>query len=306
MKKSKISKLKHTSVGDVIFVICNTLFMICVVVVTLYPMLNTLAVSFNDGIDTVRGGIYLKPRVFTWANYQSIFSKGNIITAFTVSVSRTVISALLNVVFTSMVAYTLTRKEYVFRRLITVVYVLTMYFNAGLIPGYMLIKELHLLNTFTVYILPGLVSAFDLIVIRTFMKTIPESLVESASIDGAGDFRIFWSIMFPLSAPVLATIALFCAVNAWNSWFDTFLYNSSSQNLTTLQYEMMKLLSSTMNQSATNAAAMAAKGDAATGLQTPVSTRAAITIVASVPILVVYPFLQKYFVKGMTLGGVKE
>ncbi len=302
MKKRK----KPTDIENIIFTTVNTIFMICLLVVTLYPILNTLAVSFNDGIDTVRGGIYLKPRVFTWANYKSIFSKGNMLTAFFISASRTVIAAVLNVVFTAMVAYTLTRKDYIFRKFITIVYVLTMYFNAGMIPTYMLIKDLHLLNTFTVYILPGLVSAFDLIVIRTFMRTIPESLVESAQIDGAGDVRIFWSIMFPLSAPVLATIALFCAVGAWNSWFDTFLYNGSSKNLTTLQYEMMKLLSATMNQSGTNAASMAARGENATGLQTPVSTRAAITIVASVPILCVYPFLQKYFVQGMTIGGVKE
>ncbi|MGN0180956.1 MAG: carbohydrate ABC transporter permease [Candidatus Ornithomonoglobus sp.] len=280
--------------------------MVLLMVATLYPILNTLAVSFNDGLDTVRGGIYLKPRVFTLANYVSIFKKGNMLTAFTVSVSRTVIMAVLDVFCTAMVAYTLTRKNYIFKGFITMVYVLTMYFNAGLIPGYMLNKQLHLLNTFAVYILPGLVSAFNLIVVRTFMKTIPESLVESAAIDGAGDFRTFWSVMLPLSAPVLATIALFSAVGAWNSWFDTFLYNGSSKNLTTLQYEMMKLLSATMNQSSTNASAMAAKGEGASGLQTPVSTRAAITIVAAVPILCVYPFLQKYFVQGMTLGSVKE
>lgn len=301
-----MKKRKPIDIENIIFTTVNMVFMISLVLVTLYPMLNTLAVSLNDGIDTVRGGIYLKPRVFTWANYKSIFSKGNMATAFFISASRTVIAAVLNVTFTAMVAYTLTRKDYMFKKFITIVYVLTMYFNAGLIPTYMQIKDLHLLNTFAVYILPGLVSAFDLIVVRTFMKTIPESLVESAQIDGACDFRIFWSIMFPLSAPVLATIALFCAVGAWNSWFDTFLYNGSSKNLTTLQYEMMKLLSATMNQAGTNSAAMAARGEGATGLQTPVSTRAAITIVASVPILCVYPFLQKYFVQGMTLGGVKE
>lgn len=291
---------------NVLFTTFLTVFMIMLLIATLYPILNTLAVSFNDGLDTVRGGIYLKPRVFTWANYQSIFRKGNIFTAFTVSVSRTVIMAVLDTFFTAMVAYTLTRKDYVLRGVITTVYVLTMYFNAGLIPNYMLTKQLHLLNTFAVYILPGLVSAFNLIVVRTFMKTIPESLVESAAIDGAGDFRTFISVMLPLSAPVLATIALFSAVGAWNSWFDTFLYNGSSKNLTTLQYEMMKLLSATMNQGSTNAAAMAARGEAASGMQTPVSTRAAITIVAAVPILCVYPFLQRYFVQGMTLGSVKE
>ncbi|MNJ39828.1 L-arabinose transport system permease protein AraQ [compost metagenome] len=150
-----------------------------------------------------------------------------------------------------------------------------------------------------------MVSAFNLIVIRTYIYTIPESLIESARIDGAGDFKIFWRIMLPLCKPVLATIALFVAVGAWNSWFDAFLYTSSKQELSTLQFELMKLLSSSMNANS-NPSVANGVGMEHVSQVTPISIRAAVTIVASVPILMVYPFMQKYFVVGLNVGSVKE
>ncbi len=299
-----LSKLKKQSPADIAFNIFLAIFMILLVIITLYPIVNTIAISFNDGTDTLRGGIYLWPRVPTLYNYETIFKTTNLDQAFLVSVARTVIASVLNVFFTSMVAYTLTKRDYVFGKAITLIYVLTMYINAGLIPGYLLNKALGLTNNFWVYIIPGLVSAFDLIIVRTYMKSIPGSLMESAEIDGAGEFTIFIKIMLPLTAPVLATIALFCAVNQWNSWFDTFIYNGSNKNLTTLQYELMKALSTAMNQSGSTQ--HVANTEAAANQVTPVSIRAAITMVAAVPILCVYPFLQKYFVQGMTLGSVKE
>jgi putative aldouronate transport system permease protein len=207
-----------------------------------------------------------------------------------------------------MLAYTLSRREYVFRKPITLIFILTMYFNAGLIPGYFLMKDLNLINSFWVYVIPSMISAFNMIVIRTYIGSIPESLVESARIDGAGDFKIFIRIIFPLCKPVLATIALFVAVGAWNSWFDAFIYTSSRQELSTLQYELMKLLSSSMNANSNPAVAAGAgmTKDSAVNMVTPISIRAAVTVVASVPILLVYPFLQKYFVVGLNVGSVKE
>ncbi|WP_277472193.1 MULTISPECIES: carbohydrate ABC transporter permease [unclassified Paenibacillus] len=292
----------------VLFTTFNTLFMICLVVVTLYPFLNTIAVSFNAGNDTIRGGIYLWPREWTVQNYKAIFASGTIYDAFLVSVARTVLSTILNIFLTTMLAYTLSRREYVFRQPITVIFVLTMYFSAGLIPSYFLIKDLNLINSFWVYIFPSMISAFNMIVIRTYIGTIPESLMESARIDGAGDFKIFMRVVFPLCKPVLATIALFVAVGAWNSWFDAFIYTSSRQHLSTLQYELMKLLSSTMNSNSNPnvAAGVGMDQNSARALVTPLSIRAAITVVASVPILLVYPFMQKYFVVGLNVGSVKE
>ena len=293
------------TIEPILFNTFNIIFMIMLVTVTLYPFLNTIVVSFNAGNDTIRGGLYLWPRDFTLQNYKAVFASGTIYSAFLVSVARTVLSTVLNIFLTSMLAYTLSRRDYVFRKLITTIFVLTMYFNAGLIPGYFLIKDLHLINSFWVYVLPSLISAFNLIVIRTYIYTIPEALIESAKIDGAGEFKIFWKVIFPLCTPVLATIALFVAVGAWNTWFDAFLYTSSRQELSTLQYELMKLLSSSMNANSNPSVANGVGMENATQV-TPLSIRAAVTIVASVPILVVYPFMQKYFVVGLNVGSVKE
>ncbi|MEF2966784.1 carbohydrate ABC transporter permease [Paenibacillus sp. M1] len=290
----------------ILFNTFNTLFMIGLVIVTLYPFLNTIVVSLNAGNDTIRGGIYLWPREFTWQNYKAVFASGTIYDAFWISVARTVLSTLLNLGLTTMLAYTLSRREYVFRKPITLIFILTMYFNAGLIPGYFLMKDLHLLNTFWVYVIPSMISAFNMIVIRTYIGTIPESLVESARIDGAGDFKIFIRIIFPLCKPVLATIALFVAVGAWNSWFDAFIYTSSHQELSTLQYELMKLLSSSMNANGNPAVSNGVGMTQGSSMVTPISIRAAVTVVASVPILLVYPFMQKYFVVGLNVGSVKE
>ncbi|SFE01973.1 putative aldouronate transport system permease protein [Paenibacillus catalpae] len=289
-----------------VFNTVNAIIMIMLAVVTLYPFLNTLAVSFNAGLDTIRGGIYIWPRMWTLQNYKAVFITGTVFNAFYISVARTILATVLSLFLTTMLAYTVSRKEYAFRKPITIMIVMTMYFNAGLIPYYFLIKDLHLLNNFLVYIVPGLVSAFNMIVIRTYIGTLSESLIESAKVDGAGDFRIFMQVILPLCQPVLATVALFVAVGQWNSWFDTFLFTSSKQELSTLQYELMKLLSSAMNSNSNPALQNGADPNAAKAMVTPLSIRAAITIVASVPILIVYPFLQKYFVVGMQLGSVKE
>ena len=293
---------------NVLFTTINTTGLILLSIAMLYPIFNTLAVSFNEGIDTVRGGIYLWPRIFSLQNYRVVFKMDTIYSAFFISVIKTVVIVITNLFFTAMLAYTLSRKEYIFNKPITVIFVLTMYFNAGLIPNYMLIRNLHMINTFAVYWIPNIISAFNFIVIRTYIRTIPESLVESAKMDGAREFRIFMQIIMPLCIPTLATIALFVAVGSWNSWFDTFLYNSGKQELSTLQYELQKLLASSMNvgSSTQGGGANAAAQAGASNVTTPQSIRAAITIVTAVPILVVYPFLQRFFVSGLTIGGVKE
>lgn len=301
----KIGRKKH-SIADVAFHTFNFVVMSFLIITTLYPFLNTLAVSFNDGMDAVRGGIRLWPRVFTLQNYKAVFVGGTIFNAFLVSVARTILSAAINVFLTAMLAYCLSRKEYVLNKFITIVFVLTMYFSAGLIPQYLLIKELGLLNSFWVYIIPGMISAFNVIVVRTYIQTIPESLIESAKIDGAGDFKIFIRIIFPLAKPALAVVGMFTIIYQWNSWFDTYLYASSRQELSTLQYELQKLLASSFSQSAAQQASSSTAGQMASSMVTTVSLQAAVTIVAMVPILSVYPLLQRYFIAGLNVGGVKE
>lgn len=289
---------------DIVFPAVNGLFLCLLMFITLYPVLNTVAISFNDGIDAVRGGIGIWPRVFSVEAYRSLLTDEQIYNAFFISVARTVITTILNVVLTSMLAFTLSRKEYVLRKFITLVMVLTMYVNAGLIPNYLLIsKTLKLGKTFWVYIIPTMFSCFNMIVIRTYISGLPEALAESARIDGANDLRIFWQIIFPLCTPVLATVALFVAVGSWNQWFDTQLYNGSKKHLYTLQYLLkMKLATSMQSMNAANTSTDAL---ANASKSTPVTIRCAITVVSALPIMVVYPFLQRYFVTGMVLGGVK-
>ncbi|MBQ6383114.1 MAG: carbohydrate ABC transporter permease [Clostridia bacterium] len=287
-----------------VFDMINVLIMLFVIVVMLYPFLNTVAISFNDAQDTLRGGIGLWPRVFSAYSYEMVFKSRLMLTAAFNSVARTLLATVLSVFFASLVGYVLSRPELVGRKFITAYFLVTMYVSAGLIPNYFLIKSLGLLNNFMVYILPGMISVFNVIVIKAFMQSLPESLTEAAIVDGAGHFRCYWNVVLPCCKPVLATVALWCAVGAWNSWFDTFLYAPNADHMTTLQYEMMKLLSSSM-QTGRDTSSVFGNNSEQANIITPVSIRSAVTIVASVPILVVYPFLQKYFVKGVMLGAVK-
>jgi putative aldouronate transport system permease protein len=293
------------SPGDLAFEIFNYTFMILLMVVTLYPFWNTLAVSFNDATDSLRGGIYLWPRKWTLENYKFVFEEGTIANATMISALRTVIGTVLTVFCSAMVAYTISRPEYVLRKFVTIAFILTMYINGGLIPTFLLMRDLGLIGSFWVYIWPGLIGVFNLIIIRSFIENLPDNILESAKIDGAGDFRTFFHIVLPLCTPVLATVSLFTGVWQWNSWFDVFLYNSSYEHLSTLQYELQKILQFS-NASTRSVDFNAAAVQGGFIQVTPYSIRATMTIVASLPIIMVYPFLQKYFVKGMMVGGVKE
>lgn len=300
MKTSKTNRIKK-SPADITFTIANTIILTIFCVFTLYPILNTLAVSFNEAVDTLTGGIRLLPRKWTLENYKSVFNMDTLMQGAYISFLRTIIGTLSQTVVTAMLAYILSRKEFYFNKQVSILYVITMYINAGIIPTLLLFQNLNLTNSFWVYIIPGAVSAYNMIVIRTFMNGLSNSFVESAQVDGAGHMRIFWQIIFPLCKPVLATVALFIAVYQWNSWFDVMIYNAQRPDLTTLQYELMKLLSSVSQQSGDpNAMKHAAS------MVTPESVRAAATMITALPIVMVYPFLQRYFVSGLTIGGVKE
>jgi putative aldouronate transport system permease protein len=294
-------KIKSTT-SDKVFTVFNTIIMVLFVVITLYPVLNTLAVAFNDGTDALRGGIHIWPRMWTLNNFTTVLQKENLLTGAKISVLRTVLGTLFSLFLNAVLAFIISRKEFVFQRSLSLFWVITMYVNGGLIPVFLLYKALGLTNSFWVYVIPGAISCYNMLVIRTYMNnSIPNSLVESAQIDGAGYTTIFVKIISPLCKPVYATVALFCAVGQWNSWFDAMLYNRMSDKYTTLQYELMKLLSSVTNQG-TSAEAM----KNAAGAVTPTSVRAAATILTMLPIVCLYPFLQKYFVQGLTLGSVKE
>src|SRR5699024_1245021 len=204
-KKSKAQK----SVPDKIFVVLNTLFMIAFVVITLYPVLNTLAISLNDGTDALRGGIYLLPRKFTLKNYTTVLQKNNLLTGAYITVLRTIFGTVTALFANAILAFIVSRKRFLFKRSLSLFWVITMYVNGGMIPVFLLYKNLGLTNSFWVYVIPGMVSAFNMLVIRTYMAGIPDSLEESAQLDGAGYMTIFLKIISPLCKPVYATVALF-------------------------------------------------------------------------------------------------
>ena len=289
------------SLEDRIISVLIAIFMIVFITVTLYPVINTVAISFNDGIDAVRGGIYLWPRKFTMKNYTTVLAMQNLVTGAKITVARTVIGTFTALFANALLAYVVSRKRFLFKAQLSFFWVITMYVNGGMIPIFMLYKNLHLTGSFWVYIVPGMIGAWNMLVLRTYMLGLPDSLEESAQLDGAGYLTIFWKIISPLCKPVYATVALFVAVGQWNSWFDAMLYNRMSDNLTTLQYELMKLLSSVTNQSGS---VETAKNS--TAAITPITIRSAATVVTMLPIICLYPFLQRYFVTGLTIGGVKE
>ena len=297
--KKKISM----SGWDWAFVICNTIFLVLFCVVTLYPVLNTLAYSFNDGLDAVKGNIHLLPRKFSTNAYSVVFNKQGMQQGAIVTVARTALGSFLALGANALLSFVVSRKRFLFRSGLSLFWVITMYANGGMIPGLILLKNLHLTNTFWVYIIPGMVSAFNILVLRTYMESLPDSYEESAQLDGAGYMTIFTRIISPLCKPVYATIFLFVAVGHWNSWFDAMLYNRNRPEYTTLQYELQKLLSSVMQ----NQGSAQSGGKTAQSAQvTPITVRSAATIATMLPIICLYPFLQRYFVTGLTIGGVKE
>jgi len=295
----------HTSISEKAFTALLYTFFVVSIFITVYPFWNLAVYSFNNPLDSIRGELYFWPRIFTTVSYTTIFNENpSMVTATINSVLRTVIGTIVNVVCCTLLGYILSCREFIWRNFLNKYLVFTMYVTAGLIPTFILYKDLHLLNTFAVYIVPNLLSAYYVIIIRTYMQELPQSLTEAAKIDGARHMQIFVKIIIPLSMPVIATIALFIAVWQWSAWQDTNFFASSNIKLTTLQYEMKKVLVSVSNLTDAQIKDLVGK-DGATKA-TSQSLQAAMTIIATVPILIVYPFLQKYFVNGVTIGAVKE
>lgn len=281
----------------------NVMFFLLVGFVTLYPFWNIAVLSFNDPLDSIRGGVYFWPRKFSLLSYQAVF-QGNqdLLQSFITSVSRTIIGTMASVFSITLMAFILSRRDFVARKLFTRVFLLTMYLNAGLIPTYILYRDLNLLNRFPVYILPTLISGFYLLIMKSFMQDIPDSIQEAAIIDGTTDFQLFYRIVVPMCIPVIATIGLYVAVWQWGSWQDTYFFAPRNARITTLQYEMVKIVRNNAQMTSQQVQDMASRGV----ITTPQSIQNAIIVIATVPILFVYPFLQRYFVQGLTLGAVKE
>jgi putative aldouronate transport system permease protein len=276
---------------------------------TLYPFWNSLVISFNVGSDTSLGGITFWPRKFTLENYSLVFGDGRISQAFMVSALRTVSGTLLSVLFTAVFAYGLSKRELIGRKYYMIFCIITMYFSGGLIPSFLLIRGMGMMDTFWVMIIPGLISVYNMIIFRTFFLGLPAGLEESARMDGCNHFGVLFRIVLPISGPVIATLSLFTAVWHWNDWFSPTIYINDTR-LLPIQTLLKQILNSNivteqLLQSVGNNAAAQDRLAAAQSVTTR-SLSMATTMVATLPIIMVYPFLQKYFVKGVLIGSLKE
>lgn len=300
MKKgTKIKRNREDIVLDTVIIV----MMVLVIILTVYPFYYVVIQAFNDGIDASFGGIYFFPRKFSLENFQTLLADSGWGKAIWISVARTLIGTGLGLLATSAVAYAISFEHVMFRKTYYRLYIFTMYFSGGMIPFYILLKSIGMLNTFWVYVIPGMLNVYYMLILVNFFQTLPRSLYESAWLDGAGDLRVFFQIALPLSKASLATIALFYAVGQWNSWMDS-VYYVTKDELRPMSYLMMEII----NKSATASTVSDAQsmGYAASAVRsTTTSLQMAAMVLAVAPILAVYPFLQKYFVKGVMVGSVK-
>jgi putative aldouronate transport system permease protein len=271
-----------------------------------YPFWNAGVVSFNKGLDTMQGGITFWPRAFSFENYEVVFKDKRLIDGFIISILRTVIGTIGTILATSIFAYGLTKRELMGRKFYIIACIVTMYFSGGLIPSYLLIRELGLMNSFWVMVVPGLISVWNMIIFRAFFMGIPAGLEESAKIDGSSNWGNYFRIVLPLSGPVIATLSLFTAVYHWNDWFAPGIYISDI-NLLPIQTKLQQILNSNiMNEQMSKLDSSASSHLNQMRSVTTKSLSMATMMVATVPILFVYPFVQKYFVKGVLIGSLKE
>ena len=302
MKKAttaiRLTREDHVVNGVAIFI---GLF---VLLTTVYPIYYCLIYAFSDGNAALSYQIYLLPTHPTLANFKAVFEDSLLVNSFVISVLRTTLAVITGVSFTALTAYALTRRELKGRRIYSMVAMFTMYFSGGVIPTYLLYRSMGLVNSFWVYIIPSLLSVYNMLLIMAFFREIPESLIESAKLDGAGEFTILVRVVMPLSTPILATIGLFVGVGAWNDWY-TAAYFVNDQDLMPMSTILMRLVS------AADAAQKAREAASASGVgvhnagPTSVSIQYATLLISIFPVMCVYPFVQKYFVKGVMVGAIK-
>lgn len=297
--------MNKKSLSEKGFNVFNIIFMLALCFITLFPYVNVIALSLNDSMKAVTPGFIIIPKAFTLSNYTTLLQDAGIVRSIFVTIGRIVLAVPLTLLLTFLPAYGLTRKGLPFRKTLVFILFIPSYIANGLIPTYVLYSGLHLLNNPLVYILPGSFAFFNYILFRTYIMTIPDSLEESARIDGATDFKIMLWIFLPLCLPIMATIALFSIVHHWNDWTTTLYYITNSK-WNTLAFELKRVLLEQdrilklMQEAIKNGQIPKQMQSTSEGL------KYAEIILASLPIIAIYPFLQKYFIKGMLLGGVKE
>ena len=287
--------------GEQIFGVFNAVLMIVICLFTLYPFINTLALSFNDGMDANRGGIYLWPRVWTLRNYENTFKDATIINGYMVTIIRTVLGTITTLFCTGLLGYGLSKKYLLGRKLYLSLCIFCMIFNAGLIPTYMLYRDIRLLNNFLVYILPSAVNIWYMILMKTFFEQIPIDLEESAMLDGASALMIFFKIIIPISMPIIATISIFSAVAQWNAWFDAFIFMSRRLDLHPVQTYLYRVVTLSQMQAQTPGDVLLLER----ARLNVITIRATTVMVTTIPIVFIYAIFQKHFIKGVMIGALK-
>lgn len=292
-----VRKFKKMTAGEKAFILLNALFLALVAIIMAYPMLHVVFKSLtNYRIDPVTKQSF---NVFSFGAYEQVFENKSIFTSFFLTCGVVIVSTILHVFVTMLAAYPLSKKSLPGRSGMLIFVLITMLFSGGLIPYYILIRELGLRNNLLVYIIPGLVSGYNIIIAKNFLNSIPDSLEESAKIDGATDFRVLWSIVLPMSKPIISTIALWFAVGKWNDWM-TGMFYVTKQSYMLLQNVLRDMLVFNSNMPDLMGLGRSDKYMLAENI------KMAVIVVATVPIICVYPFVQKYFIKGVMLGSVKE
>ncbi len=294
--EKKVHKRHNIKIFDVI----NILILSLVALICMYPFYYLIIYSLSNSTEVARKGIWLLPAKLTVQNYKVLLWKKEILQATFISASRTILGTGITVICSSFFAFLLTKKELVLRKLIYRMLVITMYLNAGIIPYFIIMKNYGFKNNYLLYIVPSAIVAFYVILIKTYMEGIPAELEEAAKIDGAGHLTVFIKVILPVCIPVLATIAVFSAVNQWNSWQDNF-YLIRNNDLKTLQLLLLEYLQSMDSTIISDINTAAQKANRTSAL----SLKACISVITMLPIMLVYPFLQKFFVKGILIGSVK-
>lgn len=301
MANKRHRKLGQATGGELAGQIVNSVFLGLMVLITIYPFWHVVMYSLSDSHASMSGGIFLWPREFSLLSYQQLLSTRQLYICYRNSILKTLIGTGLALLLTALTAYPLSLPRFKGRGFFSLMIFFTMLFNGGMIPTYLLIRDLHLLDTFWVYVLPGAMSAYNMFILRNFFQSIPPSLEESALLDGANPFQVLFHIVLPLSGPALAALAMFYGVALWNGYMDNVLYVNDS-NLQLLQNFLRQLIAAAGAKSGT--VSEMADVSAASRL-TEETVKMTVITVSVIPVLIVYPFLQKYYTKGVMVGSVK-
>ena len=291
--------------GERIFDIFNVAIMILFAVICLYPFVYVVALSFNEGKDAMRGGIYFFPRAFTFENYQKLFEDKRLAGSFLISVYRTVVGASVGMLINAMFAFTISKSDLPFRKVLNWLIVIPMYFGGGIIPYFLICKTLGLTNNVLVYVVPWLATPFYIMLLRISMKDLPASMEESAQLDGAGYGVVFFRIVMPLCLPALFTVILLGGITHWNDWLDGSIMVSNSR-LWPMQTLLLSILQGSDMMSFFKGKNLSTAGGVVRKIDiTPESLKMAMLVLTVVPIFMIYPFAQKYFIRGIMVGSIK-